>query len=397
MGTASITTAGFLFGDRHVPPAAYRQQVDTLERSGVVDHMAISAQLGNFVPPQLWTTENTPMAHALPDADSLWDGFIAAGYAHALAPSLGVSVLLDSHRLNPAHLTQTMWTMAHLTEGRTNFFIGAGEMKNCQPFGFRRGEGLKRLEDALRMSREFWDSDGPVSVDGRVSKLDRAFLGGARTYRPKVFAMGGGPKLIDLATSYADGLASAAPCNWRNADEAAASIAVIRRDLERKGRDPESFEIGMFCPVLIHENPQVILDALDNPIIRWVAATFGHIRGESWALDGLASPMPPGWEYHAHFLPHATEASFIADAVAATTRQHTRVGYLAGSPAEVAAQVQAFLDAGVSYVGLADYLPLVSPPADHDSLVTDTNRSVTCFRHLTRNRNLTAAPTSVEE
>jgi phthiodiolone/phenolphthiodiolone dimycocerosates ketoreductase len=387
-----ITTAAFLFGDRHVPPTAYRQQVSTLAGSGVVDHVAISAQLGNFVPPRLWTTEHTPMAHALPDADSLWDGFVAAGYAHALAPDMGISLLLDSHRLNPAHLTQTMWTLAHLTEGRTNVFIGAGEIKNCQPFGFSRGEGLRRLEDALRMSQLLWDSDGPVSLQGRVSRLDRAFLGGARTHRPRVFAMGGGPKLVDLATSYADGLASAAPCNWRNAEEAAASIAAIRQDLDRKGRNPASFEIGMFCPVLIHENPEVIAAAAANPIIRWVAATFGHIRGESWARDGLASPMPPGWEYHSHFLPHATDASFIADVVDATTPRHVRAGYLAGTPAEVAAQVQQFLDAGVTYVGLADYLPLVSPPDDHDSLVTDSNRSVACLRHLTRDRHAAPAP-----
>jgi hypothetical protein len=37
---------------------------------------------------------------------------LMATYSHALAPSLGISLLTDSIRIGPGQLTQMMWTLA---------------------------------------------------------------------------------------------------------------------------------------------------------------------------------------------------------------------------------------------------------------------------------------------
>jgi phthiodiolone/phenolphthiodiolone dimycocerosates ketoreductase len=69
------------------------------------------------------------------DPDSLQDASLMTAYCHAAAPSLGISMLTDSVRIGPAQLTQMMWTLAHMTEGRTIFHFGSGEAKQLQPFG----------------------------------------------------------------------------------------------------------------------------------------------------------------------------------------------------------------------------------------------------------------------
>jgi phthiodiolone/phenolphthiodiolone dimycocerosates ketoreductase len=374
-----LQTSAFLWGDRHFPPAVVAQQAQALRDSGVVDFMSHSTQMGSFIPRQLWRAENAPMAAMLSDPDSLQDAFLMAAYTHAAAPELGISMLTDGLRVGPAQLTQMMLTLAHMTEGRTLFNFGAGEMKQCKPFGYKRSHGLKSLEDLVQVFRAFWDSDGPIDYAGNHWTLQDAFLGSAKPHRPIVHAMGGGPMLMDIATSHCDGLSTAAPCTWGTPEEAAEKIAELKRDLERKGRDPEAFGFGIFCPVLIHEDETVLDAALDNPIVRWIAATFGRIQGSDWAKAGLDSPTPDGWTYYQRFLPQSTEDAFIAGVLAKTTRAHAEKGYIWGTPERVAARLRAYADAGVTFVAPADYLPVVSDPEDAQGA---TSRGIDCLRAL---------------
>jgi len=97
------------------------------------------------------------------------------------------------------------------------------------------------MEDLFQIFHAYWDSDGPVDFEGSHTTLKRAYLGGAKPYRPMLWGLGGGPKLLDLATTYCDGFSAAAPCVWASPDEAGAHITELKGELERKGRDPEAF------------------------------------------------------------------------------------------------------------------------------------------------------------
>jgi phthiodiolone/phenolphthiodiolone dimycocerosates ketoreductase len=150
----------------------------------------------------------------------------------------------------------------------------------------------------------------------------------------------------------------------------------LKEELERKGRDPEAFGFGIFCPVLIHEDESVIDSALDNSIVRWIAATFGRIQGSDWAKAGLESPTPEGWTYYQRFLPQSTSDAFVEEVLSATTREHAEKGYLWGTPERVAEQLRAYGDAGVTFVAPADYLPVVSDPED---AAAAAGRSIACL------------------
>jgi phthiodiolone/phenolphthiodiolone dimycocerosates ketoreductase len=191
--------------------------------------------------------------------------------------------------------------------------------------------------------------------------------------------MGSGPTLIDHATSYCDGLSTAVPCAWATPEETAENIAAVREILERKGRDPDAFRFGMFCPVLIHEDENVLDAALDNQIVRWIGATFGRIQRDAWTKAGLEPPTPEGWAYYAKFLPQNTDDALVGEILSKTTRAHVEAGYLWGTPEQVAEKLAAYVDAGISFVGPADYLPVVGDPADAQRA---TERGIECLGAL---------------
>lgn len=353
-----------IWTDRHVPATAIAEQCRALEASGVVDGVLIPDQLSGFVPAQLWTPENTPLAALLGDPDSAMDAFMVAPYVHAAAPSLNLHLTTDSVRRGPAELVQSMLTLAHLCEGRANLQVGGGETKQLGPFGHPTNQGMSRMKDLFQIYRRFLDSDGPIDYEGRRWTLQQAFLGGAKAHRPTLWGLGGGPQLLDHATSWADGLAIAAPNVLRSPEECAEQIAAIRRQVEEKGRDPAAFRIGLWVSVLLNPDPAKIEAAMANPIIRFVSAALGRIDTGMWDAEGLALPFPAGWTYFKHLLPYAMDDELVARVVAATTPAHVERAWLVGSPADVAAEIRPYLDAGIDWVMPFDYLPVVGDPAD---------------------------------
>ncbi|HYF24336.1 MAG TPA: LLM class flavin-dependent oxidoreductase, partial [Baekduia sp.] len=311
-----------LTSDRFSPPAAFAQLATAAQGSGVVDEPLVWDQLTNFWPRQMWTPEHTPMAAVLPDLDSYADAFAISAYV-AAAPRMGLTISTDAIRRGPAEMAQTMMTLANLTEGRATVMMGAGEAKQVTPFGWVRKEGLARLEDHLRLFNAFWEADAPLDADGNHWSMKQAWLGQARTRRPHIWALGGGPKLLDLATTHAEGMAAIVPCVFQTPEDFAAAVAALKADLERKGRDPESFEFGIWFMALVHEHEDVLDRTLDNPIMRYMAGVFGRLDQAAWRREGFAPPLPDDWHYAMKLRPVEWTDAQIDDLLGATTRAMT--------------------------------------------------------------------------
>ena len=69
-------------------------------------------------------------------------------------------------------------------------------------------------------------------------------------------------------------------------------------------------------------------------------------------------------------------AAFIEDVLAKTTRTHAETGYLWGTPEQVASKLAEYVQAGITFVVPADYLPVVGDPAD---AARATERSIECL------------------
>jgi phthiodiolone/phenolphthiodiolone dimycocerosates ketoreductase len=358
-----VETAVAVWGDRHLPVSMIVEQVKALEQSGVIDGVLFADQLTNFIPAQLWTPENTPMAAMMGDPDSHPDVFVMAAHVLASAPKLKLAISTDSVRRAPAELIQTMLTLANITEGNATFHVGGGEIKQCKPFGHKRSQGVSRMEDLFKIFHAFMDNNGgPIDFEGRRWTFEKASLGGGMPYRPKIWGLGGGPQLLDYTTSYCDGLAVTCPPVWPNAETFAKERQIILDQVESKGRDPEKFRIGVWFPVMLAGDEEELERGLANPLVKWMSGIFGHIDAHLWKEDGLESPVPEDWNYFMNFLPHDTPQSFIDDLLAKTTREHCVKCWLSGTPAQVAEMIQPYVDAGADWICPMDYMPLVLDP-----------------------------------
>jgi phthiodiolone/phenolphthiodiolone dimycocerosates ketoreductase len=321
-----------LMTSRHLPMAASAEVARVIAASGQVDSVTVWDQLTFLIPHALWREEYTALAASLPDIDSFPDPWSTMGYLAGAAPGLGLTTSTDAVRRGPAEMMQAMLSVANLTEGRMIVQIGAGEAKQATPFGHCRTDALRRLEDHLRLYRAF-ESTEPVDFDGNVWKFDRAWLGSARQHLPRVFALGGGPKLLDIATSHADGYVTLFPGVWSSVQEAAAQVARLRGELERKGRDPSTFVFGVWVAALLHESDAVIAEALDGPYLRWLTATLGRINPNDWDdKEGIPSPMPRDWHYANDMLPVNYTLDACREVTARVTEAMTSKSWVVGTP-----------------------------------------------------------------
>lgn len=365
MAKQPVETSVLFWGDRHIPGRQMvMEQARAIEDSGVVDWVTFPDHIINFIPPSLWKPEVTPLANVFGDPDSMHDAVVMAALAHAAAPSLGLSFGGDPVRKNPADLCQTMWSLAAVTEGRVRFQFGPGEIKNLKPYGHKRSEGLARFEDLLRVSHALWEAEGPIDYVGHHCNLKQAYLGGAKQYRPEIWSMGTGPKQLDLATTFCDGITSSIPAAWHGVDQVKTEVQKLRQTLAEKGRDPDKVGIGSFFYVLVHEDPAVIDRALDNPLIRWMAATIGRVNPTDWRKEGIEPATPEGWAYFNKFVPYETSAEFAAEVLSKTTRKMAERSFTYGNAAEVAAKMKEYADAGLTWVSPIDYTALILDPAD---------------------------------
>lgn len=357
--------------DRHFPASVYLDAARGIEASGVVDYLQGWDQLSSMYPPQCWTTENSPMAAFLPDLDSFPDFVAMLSAATVATPGLGTVLSTDAVRRGPAELMQTMLTMANLTQGRAQFHLGAGEQKQCAPFGWKRSEGFDKLEDVLRLTHLFWEhGDKPFDFEGKHWKLQDACLGGARNFRPQIWGLGGGPRLMDYATSYCDGFATLAPFVAYSPERWHEMVTEMKSQLERKGRDPEQFGFGLYAAYLAHEDEGLIESKLTNPMVAWFTAVVGRVVMSDWDAEGIEPPMPRNWHYAFHLKPHSMTDAEVAAILARVTPAMSERSWIRGTPARVTEQLQAFVDAGANWVSLIDLMPALLDPADASTAIT---------------------------
>jgi phthiodiolone/phenolphthiodiolone dimycocerosates ketoreductase len=352
-----IETASFFALDRTWSAEMAGDFAKAMESSGVFDYVLVPDQLVSWWPKGLWKSENTSMAEVSGDPDSFNDAFMLAAIAAASTKDLGVMVSTDAIRRGPAELMQAMLTLAGATKGKTACLIGAGEIKQCRPWGYKRSEGLKRMEDLFRIFSQLFECEEPIDFQGNVWNLRNAWVGSVRPYRPKFWAMGGGPKLMDIAAKHGDGFISAIPLVSSSPEQWAEKVAHIKQLLEQEGRDPEEFTFGAFFLTAMHEDREVVERALDNKMLRWFAAALGRFTQTDWEREGIEPVYPPDWHYAWKLLPDEITDAELADVDAKVQRKMVEKSLFIGTPAEVAKDLGAYAEAGANHFIIADMLP----------------------------------------
>jgi phthiodiolone/phenolphthiodiolone dimycocerosates ketoreductase len=329
----------------------------SLEANGI-DYFWTFDQLTFITPRSLWTPETTPMAKEMVDLDSFHDPWVACAVAATATSDLGLLIGgTDATRRGPAELLQSMLSLADLTEGNAILCVGAGEMKQIVPFGYKRAERLKRLEDTLQLVKLLEECRGPIDYDGMVWQYRDAYIGCIRRHLPEFWTMGGGPKIVELAGKYADGYITVAPSAATTPERFAQHVTEIKKSLTAVGRDPDDFGFGCMFQVFIHDDPNALEAVIDHPVIKWYAAIAGRLNQADWLAEGIQPLFPLDWHYALKCLPSTVSAEEANSIISRVTPEMVRKSFLHGTPEQVAEQIAPYVDAGMNLMAPADCSP----------------------------------------
>jgi phthiodiolone/phenolphthiodiolone dimycocerosates ketoreductase len=344
---------------RFLPPQAGADFAKQIEASGVVDWFQTWDQLVSMFPQSIWQPDVTPLARISSDCDSYHNAAMVALLAAAATRRLNITTTLDAVRNGPAELLQQALTLASATPARVALQLAAGEVKQCKPFGWRRSQGLSRMEDIFAIVHKLLNTEGLVSHEGTHWNYSDAWIGNHFPSVPEIWALGGGPQLVDIATTYADGFISMVPSAFATPERWGEQVTNVRAELERKNRDPDQFTFGFWPFVLVYRTDEERERLMASPIIKWMAAVFGRLHHGAWADEGESLIFDENWHYALKLLPHQMGKTEVEDIIAAVTPSMIEKSYISGTPDEVADKLQEYVDVGAGYITPSDMAPAV--------------------------------------
>jgi phthiodiolone/phenolphthiodiolone dimycocerosates ketoreductase len=342
-----------------MPPAAKAVELaQKAERDGF-DAIWWPCHLMGWVPDAVWTEDMTELVKYQSNPHVHFDPLVMMGAAGAATSTIKVGVgVTDTIRRHPAMLAQAALTADHLSEGRAILGLGSGERMNIDPYGMEWHKPVGRLEEAIRVMRALWTSEGrPIDFDGQFFKLSRAVLG-LEPYEgrsPAVWVASHGPRMLEITGRLADGWL---PTNIK-VDAYAEKLIKIRESAEAAGRDPDAITPSMLAYVICAPDEQSLERLCASPMARILFAAV-DLPAETYARHGSSSPFDGGTGFHS-FLPTTVSRAecerIIEHIPAGIVREHT----LSGTPQMLADQIRAYQQAGLRDVVLWNITAFADP------------------------------------
>ena len=195
---------------------------------------------------------------------------------------MGTAVLIPAYR-NPVVLGKVLATIENFAPGRIVLGIGAGWMKEeFDAVGVPMKRRGARLEEYAQALRTIW-SGTPSSFDGEFySWTEAGFLPAPTKPIPLVFG-GHGDRALERAARVGDGWAVVtAPGQGTGLEGAAGRIDLVKRHLEKEGRDPADFLFTYQHPMWFSDAPNPKMPLTGPP---------EHIAESLTRLDELGVKM----------------------------------------------------------------------------------------------------------
>ncbi|MFX1239145.1 MAG: LLM class flavin-dependent oxidoreductase, partial [Promethearchaeota archaeon] len=229
------------------------KSIKKLEEIGY-DSLWFADHLMNWVPDALWTPDIFKIAGLLDNPHQLYDAFSVMAIASWQTKRIKIGTgVVDIYKRNPALIAQIILSQDHISRGRTILGISTGGGENVLPYGIKMDKPVSRLEEALKIIKLLWESEGKVNFNGQFWKLKDAVLG-LKPYKknryPPIYIAAHGPMMLELTGKYADGWL---PSNI-DVKTYKEKLTIIKNSLLKSGRDPEKFTPGFWVNVIIDED-----------------------------------------------------------------------------------------------------------------------------------------------
>jgi phthiodiolone/phenolphthiodiolone dimycocerosates ketoreductase len=309
------------------------------------DHMV------SFWPDSIWTPEFTDLATASPSPHRYLDAMAVAGAVAVLTERTPIATsVVDTVRRHPASLAQTALTLDHLSRGRFVLGVGSGEVENTVPYGFEFSKPVSRFEEALRVIRLLWESEGAVDFEGEFFHLEHARLD-TEPYEgrfPSIWIGANGPRMLEIAGRHADGWW---PADIWSPDDYAAKLAVLRGAADRAGRDPDAIVPALILTCFIGTDHE-LAEIMQAPLVK---AFVLQIPAAVMREHGHTHPLGDGWRGFHDIDPGVLTRERVIDMLAAVEVETLLDVVPHGTPQQIARILHDYCEAGLRVPKLLDY------------------------------------------
>jgi len=325
-----------------------------------VDHF-----VGLF-PRSVWDRDFTWVARDgdTPDASFDWQvllGHLARRVGRRARLAVGVTEPIRSH---PVLIAQAAMSLAHLTRRAPIMGIGAGERENIEPYGLDFTKPVGVLDEALRIIRLCFDSDGPFDFEGEHFHLQDAVLDlrppPGRV--PEIWVAAHGERMLRLAGTYGDGWYPTFPMS---PEVYAEKLAVVREAAGAAGRDPASITPALQSFVVIGRTEAEARRLFDSKAIRFASLLMSDAV---WKRQGLTHPLGEGFRGMVDIVPQRMSREQVEEAIAGIPGDQLAGETIWGTPSMVADKLQALGEAGLRHVVLVPLSAMVSRRAAIDTI-----------------------------
>jgi phthiodiolone/phenolphthiodiolone dimycocerosates ketoreductase len=323
-----------------------------------LEFLAYWDQLSLTIPRSIWTPDLVPAAKYW-DIDTWLDSWQAMAAAALATEKIEFMTVSDCRRPPPI-IAQQALTLNNISKGRFMLCMGAGETKQFAPYDLPRDKPFGRLEEGMKILRMFFDSNEPIDYDGPIWSLKNAIVGlPAYEDKPPPLMIAGGPgRAMRIAGQLSDGWMSyLPPCG--TPEMYAEQVQDLRKRTEEAGRNPDDLTIMLGTACVVADTEQKVDDACSSPALRWDAAALCP-DGESFRrMCGRDNPLGPEWSYPRDLIPMNVGRDEALDIVEQLTADDVRAARFCGTPQQVAAQLQPYIEAGATHVLALNYADLV--------------------------------------
>ena len=342
-----------------VQPAAYLRttlpldlsQLETLD-SGRYHSIWLPDHMVSFWPDSIWTPEFTDLATTSPSPHRHLDGMAVAAAAAVLTKNVPLATgVVDTVRRHPSLLAQSALTIDHLANGRFILGLGSGETENTVPYGFDFAKPVSRFEEALKVIRLLWDSEGPVDFDGDFYKLHDARLD-TEPYdgrAPRIWIGGSGPRTLDIVGRYADGWW---PTGAWTPEDYAEKLGAVRASAERASRDPMAITPCFIQVCMMGRDDAALAEILEAPLVK---AFLLQVSAEMLRRLGHEHPMGDDWRGYQDIDPATLTRERIVDFLDRVHPEAILAVVPHGTPKQVAQVIKSYVDAGLRVPKILDY------------------------------------------
>jgi phthiodiolone/phenolphthiodiolone dimycocerosates ketoreductase len=278
---------------------------------------------------------------------------VVAGAAAVLTKNVPIATsVVDTVRRHPSLLAQSALTIHHLSRGRFILGLGCGETENTVPYGFDFAKPVARYEEALRVIKMLWASDGPIDFVGQFYTLRHARLD-TEPYEgryPPIWGAGSGPRVLGIIGRHCDGWW---PAGAHSPDDYAAKLKAVRDAAEQAGRDPAAITPAMIWTCLIADDDAELTEILEAPLIRsyYVMQTPAALMRQY----GFEHPLGEHWRGYQDITPEALPRERVVAMLKKVNLESLLAIVPHGSSKQIARILKGYIDAGLRVPKILDY------------------------------------------